>query len=166
MSIFQNPYTKTESWSAQGALVKWSGAGVSNGNPMLMLQIQIQFQRSVQPFYPIAGDTKDLTKINMVGAPRGQMTVGSIFTPSATQANLSAFLKAAGKPCKSAADAITMTLQPFGTACNTNNNQAVTGQTFKLTGVELESVGVQVQGGEVAVVNLPTTYSFTDMDLS
>lgn len=46
-SIFNNPYKNTETWSAQGALMKWSGGNVGDGNPMLVLQINIQFQRSV-----------------------------------------------------------------------------------------------------------------------
>lgn len=165
MSIFNNPYNNTETWSAQGALMKWAGGGVStNGNPMLVLQINIQFQRSVQPFYPIASDSTTRKKINMVGAPRGQMTIGSIFTPSAT--GLGAFLRAVGSPCKDAENSITVTLQPFGDICkNGTYGNPGNAETFKLTGVELESVGVQIQGGEVAVVNMPTTYSFTDMDL-
>lgn len=163
MSIFQNPYKSTETWSAQGALIKWTGGGVT-GNPLLVLQISIQYQRRVQPFYPIASDSQSRKKINMVGAPVGQMTIGSIFTPSAT--GLAAFLKAVGSPCKNAEDSVTMTLQPFGEVCQNGTSSQANGETFKLTGVELESVGVQIQGGEVAVVNLPTTYSFTDMDLA
>lgn len=164
MSIFNNPYKTTETWSAQGALVKWSGGKVGNGNPLLVLQIQIQYQRSVQPFYPIASSAATRTKINMVGAPRGQMTIGSIFTPSAT--GLKQFLEAVGSACKDKENMITMTLQPFGDTCKNGKSSQSNGGVFKLTGVELESVGVQIQGGEVAVVNMPTTYSFTDMDLS
>lgn len=164
MSIFQNPYQSTETWSAQGALIKWSGGKVGTGNPLLVLQISIQYQRRIQPFYPIASDAQSRKKINMVGAPVGQMTIGSIFTPSAT--GLSAFLKAVGAPCKDAENAVTMTLQPFGDVCKNGTSSQANGETFTLTGVELESVGVQIQGGEVAVVNMPTTYSFTDMDLA
>lgn len=99
----------------------------------------------------------------MVGAPRGQMTIGSIFTPSAT--GLGAFLKAVGSPCKDENNSITVTLQPFGDVCGNSNAGSQNHVTVTLTGVELESVGVQIQGGEVAVVNMPTTYSFTDMNL-
>lgn len=162
-SIFNNPYQNTETWSAQGALLKWAGGGVTN-NPMLVLQINIAFQRTIQPLYPIASDSESRKKINMVGAPRGQMTIGSIFTPSAT--GLGEFLRAVGSPCKKATDSVTVTLTPFGDVCKDGKTGAqVNGETFTLTGVELESVGVQIQGGEVAVVNMPTTYSFTDMSL-
>lgn len=164
MSIFSNPYNNTETWSAQGALMKWTGAKVGNGNPLLVLQISIQFQRAIQPFYPIASSAATRKKINMVGAPKGQMTIGSIFTPSAQ--GLAAFLKAVGAPCKDAESSINVTLQPFGDVCTNGTSTQVNGQTFTLKGVELESVGVQIQGGEVAVVNIPTTYSFTDMDLA
>ena len=176
MGIFYNPYSQTETWTAQGAIMTWhkgTGANASNiSNPMLMLQIQIQYQRSVQAFYPIATDANatTLSKINMAGAPRGQMTIGSIFTPSKT--GLKAFFTAVADPCKDANKVITVKLKPFGNVkCNTassggNTAGTSTGEEFTLTGVELESVGVQIQGGEVALVNLPTTYSFTDMDLS
>lgn len=164
MSIFQNPYQSTETWSAQGALIQWSGANVPQSAPLLVLQISIQYQRRLQPFYPIAATAATRKKINMVGAPVGQMTIGSIFTPSAT--GLDAFLKAVGSPCKDANSAVTMTLQPFGDVCQNGQSTQTNGQTFTLKGVELESVGVQIQGGEVAVVNIPTTYSFTDMDLA
>lgn len=173
MGIFYNPYSQTETWTAQGAVMTWHKGNSSSSNvtnPMLMLQIQIQYQRSVQAFYPIATDANaQLSKINMAGAPRGQMTIGSIFTPSKT--GLKAFFEAVAEPCKDASKAITVKLSPFGNVkCNTaasgGNTQGVsTGETFTLTGVELESVGVQLQGGEVAVVNLPTTYSFTDMSV-
>lgn len=163
MSIFQNPYQTTETWSAQGALMAWKGGGVPS-NPLLVLQISIQYQRRIQPFYPIAEGGANRKKINMVGAPSGQMTIGSIFTPSAT--SLKAFLTAVGSPCKGEGDSITMELTPFGEGCENGNHVSFLGETFVLKGIELESVGVQIQGGEVAVVNMPTTYSFTDMDLA
>lgn len=174
MGIFYNPYSQTETWTAQGAIMTWHkgpNAASNINNPMLMLQIQIQYQRAVQAFYPIATDaTAALSKINMAGAPRGQMTIGSIFTPSKT--GLKTFLTAVADPCKDAKKVITVKLKPFGNVkCNTaasggNTTGISQGEEFTLTGVELESVGVQIQGGEVAIVNLPTTYSFTDMDLN
>lgn len=163
MGIFQNPYQTTETWSAQGALMTWKGGGVPS-NPLLVLQIGIQYQRRIQPFYPIAEGGANRKKINMVGAPSGQLTIGSIFTPSAT--GLKAFLTAVGAPCKGEEDGITMELTPFGEACKNGAGQSFLGETFVLKGIELETVGVQIQGGEVAVVNIPTTYSFTDMDLA
>lgn len=162
MGIFHNPYQTTETWSAQGALMTWRGGGVPS-NPLLVLQISIQNQRRIQPFYPIAEGSANRKKINMVGVPMGQLTIGSIFTPSAT--NLKDFLTAVAAPCRDGDNSITMELTPFGDTCRNGAGQSFLGETFVLTGIELESVGVQIQGGEVAVVNIPTTYSFTDMDL-
>lgn len=159
MGIFNNPYNNTETWSAQGALMSWNGAeGVEKGAPMLILQVTAQFSRRIQSFYPIVAKASARKKINMTGAPVGQLTIGGIFSPDTK--SLKSFIEAVGAPCKK--DPITCTITPFGDDCDKWGDG--TRPTITLSGIELESVGIQIQGGEVAVVNFPTTYSFTDMD--
>lgn len=173
MNVFTNPYNSTQTWSAQGAIVTW---GVGNGNtatlgagsqiPLMMLNLSMSYQRQIAKFYPVNGDTQgNMTKYNVSGAPQGVLQVGSIYGP--TNTGLQAFIEAVAKDCKTDNDTVLLKIQPFGNLkCsssgggNTFNNSK---NSFLLRGLELESLGMQIQGGEVAVVNMPLTFSFTSL---
>lgn len=172
MNVFTNPYNSTQTWSAQGAIVTW---GVGNGNsntpgsgqiPLMMLNLNMSYQRQIARFYPVNGDIQgNMTKYNISGAPQGVLQVGSIYGP--TNTGLQAFIEAVAKDCKTDDDTVLLKIQPFG---NLNCSSSGGGNTFNnnknsflLRGLELESLGMQIQGGEVAVVNMPLTFSFTSL---
>jgi len=163
-------FESAQTWSAQGAIVNWAvgkGTGAkSNQLPLVMMNLTASFQRTLQKFYPIAQVQGKKKQINIGGAARGTLQIGAIFAPYGD--DLEKFLEAVAKECKGDDDGVTITIRPFGNQKCTgtagtqkfNNNIA-----FQLKNVELESLGVSVQGGEVAIVNFPTSYSFTGLDL-
>lgn len=172
MNVFTNPYNSTQTWSAQGAIVTW-GVGRGDANslggsqiPLMMLNLNMSYQRQVAKFYPVNGDAQgNMTKYNISGAPQGMLQVGSIYGPS--NSGLSAFIEAVAKDCKQDSDTVLIKIRPFG---NLNCSSSGGGNTFNnsknsflLRGLELESLGMQIQGGEVAVVNMPLTFSFTSL---
>ena len=172
MNIFSNPYKDTETWAAQGAIVQW-GTGAtpepstgatpkpSTGFPFMMINLEMRYARSLSSFFPINGDgDNNMTKINIAGAPRGTLQVGAIYGPDA--AGVSEFIEAASKSCKTAAEQVVISIKPFGNATCTNTKFAE--QAFILRGIEMEQLGLNIQGGEAAVVNLPTVYSFTSLE--
>ncbi len=158
--LFHNPYKKTETWTAQGAIVNYgTGDKANSAIPLYMTNIQINYQRAVSALYPInVTKVDDATKVNITGAPRGTLSIGSIYSPN--MQNMKAFLDAIAKHCKTTKEAVTMTFRPFGSACTKgSSNNLIT-----IKGVELESIGFSIQGGEIAIVNIPTNYSFTSLD--
>lgn len=163
MNIFSNPYKDTETWAAQGAIVQW-GTGKTDpatGLPFMMLNLQMQYARSLSSFFPINGDSaNNMTKINIAGAPKGTLQVGAIYGPDAT--GVKEFVEAASKSCKTAAEQVVISIKPFGNVTCTNTKFAA--QEFILRGLEMEQLGLNIQGGEAAVVNLPTVYSFTSLE--
>lgn len=167
MNIFSNPYKDTETWAAQGAIVQWGtgeiaeAATATTGLPFMMINLQMQYARSLSSFFPINGDgANNMTKINISGAPRGTLQVGAIYGPDAT--GVKAFVDAASKSCKTAAEQVVISIKPFGNAPCTNTKFAA--PEFILKGLEMEQLGLSIQGGEAAVVNLPTVYSFTSLE--
>ena len=132
----------------------------------MMLNLSMSYQRQIARFYPVNGDTQgNMTKYNISGAPQGVLQVGSIYGP--TNTGLQAFIEAVAKDCKTDDDTVLLKIQPFG---NLNCSSSGGGNTFNnsknsflLRGLELESLGMQIQGGEVAVVNMPLTFSFTSL---
>jgi|GEM_PF-5663250 len=162
MNIFSNPYKDTETWTAQGAIVQWGTGDIpTTGLPFMMINLQMQYARSLSSFFPINGDSaNNMTKINISGAPRGTLQVGAIYGPDAT--GVKEFVEAASKACKTDAEQVVISIKPFGNATCTNTKFAT--QAFTLKGLEMEQLGLSIQGGEAAVVNLPTVYSFTSLE--
>lgn len=163
-------FESAQTWSAQGAIVNWSvGKGTGDADskqlPLVMMNLTASFQRTLQKFYPIAQVQGKKKQINIGGAPRGTLQIGAIFAPYGD--DLEKFLKAVAKECKGDDDGVTITIRPFGNqkCTGTAGTQQFNNIAFKLKNVELESLGVSVQGGEVAIVNFPTNYSFTGLDL-
>ena len=173
MNIFRNPYTGTETWSSQGALVQWgTGDAATKQFPLMMLKLDMQYQRSLSSFYPINPDTAgNLTKYNIAGAPKGTLSVSSIYGP--TIQGLNDFLEAVTRGCVLAEDAVTISILPFGNlnctpdgrVSDPDNPELMANQWFVLSGVEMESIALSITGGEAAIVNLPQTYSFTMLEI-
>lgn len=163
-------YKSARTWSAQGAIVKW-GTGADNADandfPLVMLNLTVSFGRTLQKFFPIAQVEGQSTQINIGGAPRGTMQVGAIFAPYNDQ--LVTFLNAVGKECKNRSEGVNVSIMPFGNQTCSGDSEESPGFNnqvkFTLKNVELETLGVTIQGGEVAIVNFPTTYSFTGLGL-
>lgn len=169
MNVFSNPYKDTETWAAQGAIVQWgvstssSSAAATTGFPFMMINLQMQYARTVSSFFPINGDSaNNMTKVNISGAPRGTLQVGAIYGPDS--AGVKDFVEAASKACKAKGEQVVLSIKPFGNASCTDTKFAK--QDFILTGLEMEQLGLNIQGGEAAVVNLPTVYSFTSLKWS
>lgn len=161
-------YKAAQTWSAQGAIVKWGiGENATKDMPLVMMNLTMSYGRQLQKFFPICQDADGVpTQINIGGAPRGTLQIGAIFAPYSD--SLSDFLSAVAKECKSKADGVYLTIMPFGNqkcAGDGDVQEFNNNVSFTLKNVELETVGVSIQGGEVAIVNFPTNYSFTGLDL-
>lgn len=169
MAIFTNRQYTTETWSAQGATLNYYqglNSAAMSPLPLLIANFTMNYQRSVGAVYPVNADpSNNMCKINICGAPRGSLTISSIFSPG-QGANLADFLRKAGSECKGPDQQIGVFITPIGGACVTSGNNMNSFQniTFHLEGLELESLGLSVQGGEQAMVNQPLVFSFTTMD--
>ena len=162
-TIFDNPYKNIETWSAQGAVIEWGTGGTAMSPvPLVMTSLSIRYQQTNSPQYPInvIGSTNG-TRINLKGAPNGTLQIGSIYSPDTD--GLQAFIKAVSKSCKTTTDQVTLEITPFGLL---DCDKQMTPTKFSLYGVELVSLDFSLQGGEVALITLPTTYTFTSMDWS
>lgn len=164
--IFQNPYSSTETWSSQGAVITWytgsnGGADAAAMVPLLASAIQISYQRRLSPFYPLNQKQGSLKKCVIAGAPTGNLTISSIYAP--TSSDMTTFLAAVSKSCKTDADQVTIIIHPYGTSPCKTGAYDYQDQSFKLTGVDLESLGLSMQGGEAAYTTMPLTFSFSDL---
>lgn len=162
VTVFNNPYQNTESWSAQGAVVQWgTSITASQALPIMMLGVTINYGRRTSPFFPINRDSSgNCVRVNIAGAPAGTLAVQSIYSP--THTGLESFIEAVTKECKTTGDAVTVTLRPFGDM--TCSNSTAIGQTLYLKGVELDTLGLTIQGGDAAIVQMPLNFSFTGLD--
>lgn len=179
-TVFQNPYQAQESWSAQGAIITWAKMSSSdiaieietdlyktsftNTYPLLATQVSLNFNRSLSKMYPVTPDANGNRKqITLAGAPKGQLTVHSLLSPTGNK-TLASFLNAVAKPCKKDTEQVLMTIQPFGGDCQLTDAKGNVVAALNLGFVELDRLDFQIQGGEVATVNLPLTFSFSALD--
>ena len=179
-TIFTSNPIGTESWSAQGAVVTWNkgssnptGSRTYNGSsagmiPILMQQISLTYQRTIQSLYPLNQVEGGLRKCNITGAPRGQLNIVGIYAP--TNADLDDFLEAVSKPCKTDKDQINIRLHPYAWGgCSTKQKSNIasggmySNSEFILKGIELESLGFSISAGENALSQMPLTFSFTEL---
>lgn len=169
MPIFTNRQYTTETWSAQGATLNYYqglNSAAIQPLPLLISNFTIQYNRSVGAVYPINADPAgNMAKINICGAPRGTLTVGSIFSPT-QGSDLADFIERVGAECKTPETEFGIFITPIGGACASNGStQSFQNIVFHLQGLELEQLQVSVQGGEQALVSQPMTFSFTTLDL-
>ena len=200
VNIFSNPYTSTESWSAQGAVVRFgleslqggfvdwnsifqggsgdtaacSGYGAKEGAvcPLIIAGIDLRFARQSQQIYPLNADKEgQAKKVSIKGAPQGTLNITSIYSPVAK--SIACFLALASRDCVSAGNEMWMTLRPFGSiTCTTDKGgQTISADeakkiTWRISGVELNQLGLQMQSGQVTVVNMPLSFEFTDLKIS
>lgn len=163
--IYQNAATDVTTITAGGGLFLWSSSNTTSPTtvPLLMLQIAIQYQRTVTPYYPInTTTTKNGGALyRVVGVPRGVLTAQGILAKN--MGDVSDFLEAMGKSCMgNASEHPTLTFKPFS-GCEDSTDSGKT-TWFQLTGVMLESVGVNLAGGETALAQMPLQFSFARME--
>lgn len=186
IQVFNNPFANTETWTAQGALLTWKvgknsdpalEGKIADAVPLLLQTVQIQYSQPIQPMYPInAQGVGKAVRINMKGAPNGTLAFNSIYSPMHT--SIEDFLKAASKGCSMAGDELYVVIHPFGNIeCTTveytgksdkRDNSPTKGHyndvSFALKGVVLTSMGLNIEGNELTVVNMPLQFMFTSMD--
>ena len=169
--MFNNPYARTETWSVQGAAITY-GQGSESGEttsgssfvcPLILTSLQMQFSRTIQRFYPIAGKQGAMTRYNILGAPNGTLNTQSMFGPTVKMQD---FVNVVTAPCKTAGKEVWMQINPFGEiTCTSESNVTTTLSpfVFKLTGLDMESFGLAIQGGEITVVQMPMSFTFTGL---
>lgn len=160
INIFNNPYKTIESWSAQGAVINWGTSNTPSAPiPLIANSLNLTYAQQVSSIYPLnTSPSGAKKKINIKGAPNGNLTIGSVFSP--THQNLAAFIQAVTKDCKTENDQVTITIRPFGDIqCDTE-----VGTVLYLTGVDCSQIQLGIQGGEVAIVNMPMVFTFTGLD--
>ena len=152
--IFSNAFNATKTISADGAVVTWATSGKSSLVPMVMTTLQVQYQRALNPMYPVNVDT-DNTRRQLIisGVPSGTFGCAAIITPDA--GDLTEFLEACGAACSK--DLPNITVRPF------NSTECSGGLSFVLYGVQLTGFSVTQQGGTMAVVNMSPSFIFTRM---
>jgi len=180
VNIFSNPYTSTESWSAQGAVVRFGLESDSSANsdaagdpcPLIISGISLNYARQTQQIYPLNGtQAGQATKITIKGAPQGVLQITSVYSPVAE--SIACFLKLAGRDCVAKGSEMWMTLRPFGaitcttkTGAQTINADASKKITWRISGVELNQLGLQMQSGPTTIVNMPLNFEFTSLKIS
>lgn len=157
--IFSNYYTHdTQNITATGALITWkSSSGNGDTLPLLLNQLNITYSRNIQAIYPInvVNQEKALTKLQIMGAPQGILQCTGIITP--TYADIEEFLSETSDSCDS--HNVVFTIKPFQSGtCKIKFG-------YELTGLTLQSLGVNIQGNEVAIISQPLNFTFTTMKL-
>ena len=175
MNVFNAVKQSVESYSVQGATMLWQGSGeyasLAQNLPLLIQQAQFTFQRSVQPQYPV-NVAKDGTikVVNISGPPQGQLTIQGLVSPN--MEGLRNFIDTLGTACRRQEDRITLTIQPFTMGCSRTQQDANAinvnkeNVLYTLGGVELQSFGISIQGGNLAMVTMPLQFIFTDLELN
>ena len=191
VNIFSNPYKFTESWSAQGAVVRFGlegGSGVLQSAPdtdeaydckftvigdkcpLIISGINLTYTRQTQQIYPLTTDENgDSTKVVVKGAPQGILAVTSIYSPVA--ASITCFLKLASRDCVVKGNEMWMSLRPFGALTNCTTGETISAKdakkiTWRISGVELNQLGLQMQSGPTTIVSMPLNFEFTDLKIS
>jgi len=166
MQIVNSPYKTTQSWASQGAIINYGKADIEAGPiPLMVAGLSLTYDQQASPLYPLNTDGNgNATKINIKGAPRGTLQLQSIYCP--VPKNIEDFLEKASRDCVAAGDEMFITIRPFGDIkCAAGTN--VTGDdVFKLKGVELVSLGLNIQSGEITLVNMPLSFTFTTLELN
>lgn len=164
MQIFNNPFKTTESWTAQGAVLEY---GIKNQKfskvPLVIQGLSMQYGQQAAPIFPINTDGNgQATRINVKGAPSGQLTFNTTYSP--VPGTIKDFIQKASRDCVTAGNELVITLRPFGDI-KCAGRTATDKTTFTLTGVDLVSLGITIQGGEVTLVQMPLSFTFTTLDM-
>ena len=188
--IYQNEYINADAWAASGAYFIWgkatelsssslaglertaslkelSAATKANVWPLLMQRISIQYQRKTQPIYPINMTGEGLTQVTLLGAPSGALECQGIVGPAT---DISKLVEATGTACGAGVCAL---LQPFNRSCTIDTYNREEPERIRTTGSNryliknllLSTIGLTMDGSEMAVVGVPLTFTFTSLEM-
>lgn len=167
-TIFENAYNTLEAWSASGAIITWGrGTDSQEAFPLMLSDVALSFTRNQQNFFPVNGSTNTLKKVVLLGAPQGQLNCTGIIGPND---DVLEFLTAVGSSCVTSDSNITVKIQPFGRQCQDSASggspkAANAKQAYTLGGVVLQTFGINIRGGEVAMVTQPLVFTFTSLSV-
>lgn len=168
MNIFNNPFKNTETWSAQGAILMWFIGNVgsdsdANKIPLMINTLSLQYGRSQQSFFPLNSDASgNATRVNIKGAPSGALQFNSVYCPVPGQ--IAAFLEAAARDCVKPGEDMYVTIRPFG-AIKCDDRPTLETPRWVCSGVELNTLGLNIQSSEVTIVNMPLSFNFTGLKI-
>jgi len=161
VQVFNNTIKQTETITSQSARVLWGvGGGANNAVPMYMLGLQLSFQQSTTPMYPLYSSSGDGMKLLIKGAPEGTLSCQGLIVKS--HAELLNFIRAVTKECKDASDEVVLTIHPFGNGCNGKFKSV----SYTVSGVDLSGVQLNIQAGQVAMITHTLTMSFTGLQIN
>ena len=89
----------------------------------------------------------------------GSLQLQSIYCP--IPKNIEKFLEMASRDCVGEDAAMSITIRPFGDIKCAAGTNVTNDDKFWLTGVELVSLGLNIQAGEVTLVSMPLNFTFT-----
>lgn len=162
MQIFNSPFKTTQSWASQGAIILF-GTGTENPTdsiPLMVSGLTLTYAQQATPIFPLNTDGNgNATKVNIKGAPQGTLQLQSVYCP--VSKNLDEFLRIASRDCVSDTDQMVITIRPFGDIKCASGSDVQNDDLFRLTGVELVSMGLSIQSGEVTLVSMPLNFTFT-----
>lgn len=161
MQIFNSPFKTTQSWASQGAIIMY---GTTNNPtepiPLMVSGLTLTYAQQATPIFPLNTDgSGNATKINIKGAPQGQLQLQSVYSPVAK--NIDNFLEMASRECVGEDSQMVVTIRPFGDIKCAAGADVSNDDLFRLTGVELVSLGLSIQSGEVTLVSMPLNFTFT-----
>lgn len=161
MQIFNSPYKTTQSWASQGAILTYGkGTTATETIPLMVSGLSLTYAQQATPIFPLNTDGNgNATKINVKGAPMGQLQLQSVYCPVAK--NIDAFLEMAARDCVGENDQMIITIRPFGDIKCAAGTNVRNDDRFRLVGVELVSLGLNIQAGEVTLVSMPLNFTFT-----
>lgn len=165
MQIFNSPYKSTQSWASQGAILQYGkGTGTAKQIPLMVSGLSLTYAQQATPIFPLNTDGNgNATKINVKGAPMGQLQLQSVYCP--VPKNIEEFLEMASRDCVSETDGMFVSIRPFGDIKCASGTTVTNDDIFWLDGVELVSLGLNIQAGEVTLVSMPLNFTFTLLKL-
>lgn len=161
MQIFNSPYKTTQSWASQGAIITYGVNGqAAEQIPLMISGLTLGYAQQITPIFPLNTDGNgNATKINVKGAPQGQLQIQSVYCP--IPKNIEKFLELASRSCVGEGDSMFITIRPFGDIKCAAGTEVQNDDIFWLDGVELVSLGLNIQAGEVTLVSMPLNFTFT-----
>ena len=161
IQVFNSPYKSTQSWASQGAIIEYGiGGSTFETIPLMVNGLSLNYAQQATPIFPLNTDGNgNATKINVKGAPMGSLQLQSIYCP--VPQNIEKFLEMASRECVGETDAMSITIRPFGDIKCAAGTEVQNDDKFWLTGVELVSLGLNIQAGEVTLVSMPLNFTFT-----
>jgi len=179
--IFTDDPLGTTTWTAQGAivtyaalnneseaddsanevadLVKRNPTGSANSLPLLLQNIRVQFGRQSTELVPLNQTEGHVQKCRIYAAPKGSLQVTGIYAPGIT---IGAFL---GNLSKTRYGYV-FYVRPYGLDSSVQLAAGTKNPIFILGGVTLDSVGMDMQGGDTSLFTMPLAMSFSSLRLN